>query len=628
MNERALRDASRLLLFVSCISLIVVGPVVGHPDPDDHEEEGNGLTDNETARLWSLDSDQFVSESTLNNISDGGSNRTLEQALWNGTDYIHQLPPRTPITWNRHDHHDFPANLTTSYWHPLPEEADITAVKNVPLLNAKEKDRSVGIPGSEFEEGDRGWIQDAHATMFALQPSTHLLKGPDETVQYIDPEGEVLGTVDYRVRVPGPDSLGSDRRAIFKLQRHEIESTCVVQGGDPDREDICSSEYVIGTGDGSHTPTINFSASGRAGSQQRISFAAEVRVTMLKEIQEWQEQENGPGFWETVQENHIDSEKVVSDTEEVTVYNTPRATAYAFEFPSQRQKMGVSFAAQMPWAGIDLPGETRINTLYRFYTARDDTWDTLRIKGQGNENIINSSLHPARTYAFPYKGGPDVDPSPINVSIIDTIGRAEYQSPSPAIPENVSVSPVPKDTNYTQPQTVVARVNSYDPSEIRALGLVHGINLSNDDLPVERKANVTRPEIETELLEFNNSHALFAVTVTDASGDPIRTAGTDAYLEYMGEQYDTNASGQAVIRTPSSTNPRITYVPADWWATDDPQLSASTDAPARSSISTADGIAGIISRVIMLAIPFLLTFWLMDKVPGISTWPPREILKR
>jgi hypothetical protein len=30
----------------------------------------------------------------------------------------------------------------------------------------------------------------------------------------------------------------------------------------------------------------------------------------------------------------------------------------------------------------------------------------------------------------------------------------------------------------------------------------------------------------------------------------------------------------------------------------------------------------------MLAIPFLLTFWLMDKVPGISTWPPREILKR
>jgi len=138
------------------VTSLVTGIVAAEPPRPGTED--NGLTENESATLWSRDADNYISQETHRQRY--GENRSA----------IHQV-----------------ANGRTS------------------RSNARLRPRRRG-PGNDFEDLDAGgaetsvhpshadledgiFIEDAHATIFAVQPSTrgHLESG--ETPLYIAPNG-------------------------------------------------------------------------------------------------------------------------------------------------------------------------------------------------------------------------------------------------------------------------------------------------------------------------------------------------------------------------------------------------------------------------------------------------------
>jgi len=146
-----------------------------------------------------------------------GENRSAIHQVANGTDITFKRPPATAATWTRNDFEDLDAGGAETSVHP--SHADL-------------------------EDGI--FIEDAHATIFAVQPSTrgHLESG--ETPLYIAPNGTMRGFVDYRVRVPNGSSSGNTT-IDWSITEHEIDEVRLKKDGE-----------TIATQDGSHTPALDY----------------------------------------------------------------------------------------------------------------------------------------------------------------------------------------------------------------------------------------------------------------------------------------------------------------------------------------------------------------------------------
>jgi len=138
------------------VTSLVTGIVAAEPPRPGTED--NGLTENESATLWSRDADNYISQETHRQRY--GENRSAIHQVANGTDITFKRPPATAATWTRNDFEDLDAGGAETSVHP--SHADL-------------------------EDGI--FIEDAHATIFAVQPSTrgHLESG--ETPLYIAPNG-------------------------------------------------------------------------------------------------------------------------------------------------------------------------------------------------------------------------------------------------------------------------------------------------------------------------------------------------------------------------------------------------------------------------------------------------------
>jgi len=148
--------------------------------------------ENESATLWSRDADNYISQEEYRQRY--GDERTSIHQLANGTDITFKRPPETAATWTRND---------------------FTDSKSVGRI------RPSIHPHASLEDGV--FIEDAHATVFAVQPSTrgHLESG--ETPPYIAPNGTMRGFVDYRVRIPNGalrgTGLSSGRSRITRSRK-------------------------------------------------------------------------------------------------------------------------------------------------------------------------------------------------------------------------------------------------------------------------------------------------------------------------------------------------------------------------------------------------------------------------
>jgi len=192
MDHRELSVLMAALFVTSLVTGIVSA------DPPRPGTEDNGLTENESATLWSRDADNYISQEEYRQRY--GDERTSIHQLANGTDITFKRPPETAATWTRNDFRD---------------------------LEAGGSDTSVHPPHASLEDGV--FIEDAHATVFAVQPSTrgHLESG--ETPLYIAPNGTMRGFIDYRVRIPNGalrvTALSSGRLRITRSRKFGCKRT-------------------------------------------------------------------------------------------------------------------------------------------------------------------------------------------------------------------------------------------------------------------------------------------------------------------------------------------------------------------------------------------------------------------
>jgi len=189
------------------VTLAFAGTVSGSPDvPPRSGTDGSGLDVNETATLWSKAPNECLSDAEYEERYDEA--RTAMQELGSCTDITFKEPPDTAERWTAYDYESLAGGDTETSIYPT--SAELT---------------------------DSVLIADAHATTFAVQPSTKTHLDADETVHYIAPEGKIRGLVDYRVRVDSDSTV----------QNHGIDEVRLRRDGD-----------IVDTIRGTQTPTFEY----------------------------------------------------------------------------------------------------------------------------------------------------------------------------------------------------------------------------------------------------------------------------------------------------------------------------------------------------------------------------------
>jgi len=210
-----------VLMAALFVTSLVTGIVAAEPPRPGTED--NGLTENESATLWSRDADNYISQETHRQRY--GENRSAIHQVANGTDITFKRPPATAATWTRNDFEDLDAGGAETSVHP--SHADL-------------------------EDGI--FIEDAHATIFAVQPSTrgHLeSERPHSTSHRTGRCGASSST--GRVRVPNGSSSGNTT-IDWSITEHEIDEvrlkkdgeTIATQDGSPIRQPSTTRSRMIG----------------------------------------------------------------------------------------------------------------------------------------------------------------------------------------------------------------------------------------------------------------------------------------------------------------------------------------------------------------------------------------------
>jgi hypothetical protein len=559
MEERELSVLMAALFVTSLVTGIVTA------SPPRPGTEGNGLSENESATLWSRDADTYISQEEYRERY--GDERTAIHQLANGTDITFKRPPATAATWTRNDFED---------------------------LEAGDSDTSVHPPHASLEDGV--FIADAHATVFAVQPSTrgHLESG--ETPLYIAPNGTMRGFVDYRVRVPNGSSSGN-RSVDWSLTNHEIEEVRLQKDGE-----------TIARTDGSHTPAIDYQINDDWSAT--LTLEAEIHVRLKKTIRS--NVANGTDIDVVYREETLN----VSDSIDVEVYDLSAYPYYA-EYPNG--DAGVAIFQSRPWQGYTLTdeGNASVRGVWRFYTARNTNWDTLVRSNRTGSVEVESDAIPVYVHAYPSRIGPRAEPVRDGPEIIDTWGT-ERPSPVGTIGENVNIEVV--NQSYETTYGVAVRAENVDREALHVAGIVRGVNASIVEPDAGSKRQLRRSNLTVEVLQQNQSQATLRIELRDnqtgapivlndsARRYPIWGSPRDGYISIADREVETNASGVAIV---TITEPGIytaRYHPGSWLG-HNPAYVSDTATARWHPLRTIDGWFAFIFEVGWQLIPFFVMFY-------------------
>jgi len=501
------------------VTSIVAGIVTASPPRPG--TEGNGLTENESATLWSRDADAYISQEEYQ--QQYGDSRSPIHQLANGTDISFKRPPETAATWTRNDFQD---------------------------LHAGDSGTSVHPAHAALEDGV--FIEDAHATIFAVQPSTrgHLESG--DTPLYIAPNGTVRGFVDYRVRVPN-GSNSANTTVEWSLTSHEIETVRLKK----DSETIAATE-------GSHTPVIDYEIQDDWSATLTLEADIHARLKQTTTTRRWNQTDTNVTYRTETQ--------TVSDSIDVEVYDLS-ASSYFAEYPNGDS--GVAIFQSRPWQGYTLTddGNASVHGIWRFYTARNTNWDTLVRSTPTSSTEVESDAIPVFVHAYPSRIGPRADPVRDGPQIIDTWGRTR-PSPSETIGESIDVEVV--NQSYTTTYGVAVRAENIDREALRVAGIVRGANASLVDSDPESERQLRQSSLSVEVLERNETQATFRVELRDnETGDPIVLtddtrrsliggSSRDGYITIADQEVETNASGVALVTVEQPGIYTARYHPGSW----------------------------------------------------------------
>ncbi|ELZ88286.1 hypothetical protein [Haloferax sulfurifontis] len=548
-------------------ALLVLSSIIGlaTAQPPRPGTETNGLTENESATLWSRDSDRYVSQQDYQ--QQYGDERTALHQLANGTDITFTRPPGTAATWTRNDFAD---------------------------LDAGGPDTSTYPPHASLEDGT--FIDDAHATIFAVTPSTRGHLDAGETPLYIAPNGTVRGLVDYRVRVPTGNETGN-RTVDWTLVSHEIENTRLKIDGIP-----------VASTAGTHTPELQYHTTHSWSAN--LTLEANISVRLKKTV------ETTVGGESKTTVNYRTETRTVSDTLDAEIYDLAAYPYYA-QYPNG--ETGVAIFQSRPWQGYTLTDDAsaRVRGVWRFYTARDTNWDRLVTSTSTSTTTAQSDAIPVRVHAYPSQIGPRAEPVRDGPDIIDTWG-ADRASPRRTIGENVTVEVV--NESYTPTYGLAIRAKTVDREALRVGGIVRGVNATIVDPQVGSERQLRESNLSVELVSQTTSNATLQVELRDnQTGAPIASNGSDrqypiggsahsGYITVGDQRVETNESGVAIVTLDEPGIYTVRYHPGTWLG-HDPAYVGDTASVRWHPLGTLEGWVAFVFEVGWQAIPFVVTFY-------------------
>ncbi|QLC35523.1 hypothetical protein EFA46_014885 (plasmid) [Halarchaeum sp. CBA1220] len=507
---------------IAIAGVLLLATVVGlaaadHPRPG---TEGNGLTQNESATLWSHDTDDYTNESTY--YERYGEHRNALQQLANGTDITFTRPPKTAATWTKHDFRDVrPGGPDTSRY---PENADL---ENSAL------------------------IADAHATIFAAQPSTRAHLASGKTRAYLAPDGTLRGLVDYRVRSPtttGNATLGNTSTE-WSLTSNQVSRVWLTQDG----ETIASST-------GTQTPTLDYHLQNTRNTTLTLHARIEISLKQTTTL-------NGGAVNTTTETDSV----TVTDSLSGSVYDLAAYPYYA-EYPNG--DAGVAIFQSRPWQGYTLTddGSARVRGVWRFYTARHTNWDTLVASTRDGETRTNSDAIPVSVHAYPSRIGPVAEPVRTGPSVVRTWG-INRSSPASTLGLNVHIDVV--NGSYKTSYGVAVRAKQVDRQALHVAGIVRGVNATIFQPSPGSTRHLRESNLTASVLSQNDSAARVRLELRDnQTGAPIDLSteqrgralaqSSNGYIDIGDQHVETNASGIAVV---TLTQPGIytaQYQPESW----------------------------------------------------------------
>lgn len=556
--------APRSHLQVALTLALLVGSLVSvTATPPRPGTEGNGLTENESAVLWSRDNDsQYITNSEYREAYN--DSRTALQQVANGTDLTYKRPPATAATWTRNDFRDLPH--TDSNRSVYPSHAAVT---------------------------DGTYIKDAHATVFAIQPATKTHVTPDEQVWYIAPTGTLRGFVDYRVVVPHRQR--SRANVSYAVLGSEIEEVRLQRDGE-----------TIARQNGSHTPVFEYDLTG---DDVTLTLEAEIEARVRKTVTRRVERNNRTI---TVHDRTTNTESVtVRDRVQVVVYQ-PRPLVKYTRYPDG--DTGVAIYVSRPWQGYTTPDTGRVRGVWRFYTARDTSWDRLTVATADGNRTRRSEALPVYVHAYPSRIGPRADPTGIGPDLLRVWGE-QRQSPAGIIGENVTVEVVerPYRLSYGLAARHDARVE-----RVQVRGIVRGVETTHRLGSGTLERALRRSNLTARVIDHEDGKATVRIRLRDArTGEPIalrQSVGPryapivdeharTGYITIAGQRVYTDASGTATVTIQEAGVYTVTYHPESWLSYE-PAYTRSTAVVRWHPLTTFDGWVTLLVTVLQLAIPF------------------------
>ncbi|QLD90388.1 hypothetical protein HWV07_15635 [Natronomonas salina] len=559
--------------------LVASATTVASGDPPRPGTTNSSLSESEEATLWARQPPEaYVSNDEYQESF--GENRTTIHQVANGTDLTFTEPPSTASRWTHFAHGEFePGDASTSRYPPTANTTNGT------------------------------YIKEAHATIFAVSPSTRAHVAPGDERFYVPTEGEVLGLVDYRLagsEAANPMQLSDS----MQVAAHEVTETRLYADGEE-----------IANGTGGHRPALEYTTE----SASNLTLEAEITVTIVPASRGDATVANG-----TIPANETGTDVLtetltVRDTIAVDLYDL-RASVHYAEYPDS--KTGVSIYQTEPWQGytLDESGEMRIRGVWRFFTARNPAWDTLVESNSTDSRQVDSDVLPVFVHAYPSKLGPRAKPEYTGPTIIRTWGE-QRRSPAGALPENVTVDVV--NGSYEPTYGLAVESRSVASENLTVHGIVHGTEAELLG-PLENR-EVRESDLTTEIVSENETGITVLLTLREAeSGDPIVLADDDriapianlereGYIEIDGQRVKTNATGEAVVHLTEQGVYTARYQPASWL--DSYPVYAGDSAMVRwHALGSVGGWLELFTRAGLVLAPFLVMWYAGRQLGSMLEW--------
>jgi len=538
-------------------TLAFAGVVTGSPDvPPRSGAEDSGLDVNETATLWSKAPNECLSDVEYEDRYN--ESRTAMQELGSCTDITFNEPPETAERWTAYDYESLEGGDTETSVYPT--HAELT---------------------------DSVLIADAHATAFAIQPSTKTHLDANETRQYIAPEGELTGLVDYRIRLDSNSSIDD----------HGIEEVRLLRDGE-----------LVETTAGTQTPTIEY-AFDRGGP---------ATLTLEADISARVEQDRG-------NETEVITDRVtVSQDLDIEVYD-PQAWVYHASYPDGDS--GVAIYQDQPWQGYTLSddGEAKVRGVWRYYTARDTGWDELTHATATSSERVNSDAIPVYVHAFPSELGPRAEPIRDGPEILEVWGT-ENSSPEPLIHENVDIDVVSE--NYTRSDGLALRHDEIDRDAIAVDGIVRGVSADIVEPDGGSEREIRESDLSVEIIESNATATTLQIELRDAeTGAPIMLESPfdhprfslighqsrEGYITIGDQRVRTNAAGMAVVTVHQPGIYTAEYHPGSW-RSHSPAYLGDTATETWHPLATPTGWFTLLVDVVRYALPLVVVLYAAKRI--------------